>query len=139
MPTKSVTLWYIYHVKNCIHTKPQPKDKFIVITCISDTAMGFLINSHINDFILNRPHLSVCQAAIDAKDHTCLNHNSYIDCRDIFPFAEDELNDPKSIISPVAKRRIIQAVYLCTVLEKKYKNIILSNEKDILDSIINQK
>jgi hypothetical protein len=134
MPGGRVEAWYIYHVKNCVHTRP-PKPKFVIIAFVTPQPMGFLINSHIADFILQSPDLNACQAAIDAHDHSCLNHNSYVDCKEIFPFKNSELNDKLSPVSDWAREQIVRAVYKCPVLERRYKKLILANEKAIVEQI----
>jgi hypothetical protein len=52
----------------CTHTKPFPKNKFIVIICFETTAMGFLINSQINQFVQKRPSLMPCEVKLEQND-----------------------------------------------------------------------
>jgi hypothetical protein len=123
-----VALWHIYHVKNCRHAKPDPKDKFVVIVCKDVQAMGFFINTEINSYIKNRPELLACQVLIQASDHKCLDWNSYVDCHELFRFEDAEL----SIRNPVAKQTreaIKNAVNISELLVERYRKLILGEPK----------
>lgn len=120
----SIELWQVYYLF-CNHTKPLPKYKFVVIACIDDTPMGFLINSKINQFIYRRPKLLVCEVKLEQIDHDFLSYNSYLDCRDIFPFETSELTDLRGTIHDSAKGSILTAVSACPVLPTRYKQMII--------------
>lgn len=74
----------------CRHAKPNPKNKYVVIAYIDPTPHGFFINSIINTFIKKRPYLLACEAKIISSQHNFLRYDSYVDCRDIFPFSVEE-------------------------------------------------
>ena len=123
-----VALWHIYHVKNCRHAKPDPKDKFVVIVCRDVQAMGFFINTGVNSYIKNRPELSACQVVIKASDHKCLDWNSYVDCSELFRFEDAEL----SIRNPLVKHTreaIKNAVNISETLEERHRKLILGEPK----------
>jgi hypothetical protein len=115
--------WHIYHVKNCRHTTP-PKDKLVIIACVSVKHMGFLINTDISPFVKKRPDLLACQVVIKASEHKCLKYDSYVHCAYIYPFEAAELCDIRDPVSNQAKTEIKKAVALSKTIEKCYKKII---------------
>jgi hypothetical protein len=117
-------IWHIYYVKNCRHAIPVPKDKLVVIVCVSIKPRGFLINTRIHPFIQNRADLLVCQAAIEAANHKCLDYDSYVDCKDLYPFEDDELLDVRDPVSSQARTEIKKAVAASKTIEPCYKKII---------------
>lgn len=119
-------IWRIYHVRKCPHTTPV-KDKFVLIVCIDITPLGFFINTNISPFILNRPKLLDCQVPIRASDYWFLDHDSYIDCAKLLPFGDDALVDGRELISEEMKKEIKSVVSAATVIEKRYKKLILDN------------
>lgn len=123
-----VALWHIYHVKNCRHAKPVPKDKFVVIVCRDTQTMGFFINKEINSYIMNRPELLACQVVIKASDHRCLNWNSYVDCNELFPFEDAELSVRNSVVKQT-RDAIKSAVNISETLEARHRKLILGEPK----------
>jgi len=118
--------WCIYHITNCSHARPTPKDKFAAIVCRDAECMGFLINSSINKFILNRPPLLVCQVKIKASDYGFLDHDSYIDCIDLYPFEDTELIDRLCSIDVATKAEIKKAVVNSKTIAPYYQRLICS-------------
>ena len=86
--------------------------------------MGFFINTDIHPFIKRNRDLLVCQVAIKASDHKCLDYDSYINCARIFPFEVVELSEIKDPISSQTKIEIQRAVALSKTIEGCYKKII---------------
>jgi hypothetical protein len=132
MPVKA-KLWHIYLAENCFHTDP-PKDKYVVISHIDESIMGFLINSKITPWLSRHPNLVVCEAVITAQGHSFLKYNSFVDCQKIYPFYDWELTRHVGEVSPNAKLSILQALSVCPTLERKYKTAILSRDGHLLDS-----
>lgn len=116
--------WYIYHVKNCCHVKPTPKDKFVVIVCRDLKAMGFLVNSEIRPYVQKRPNLLACQVIIEASSHKCLDYDSYVDCSNLYPFEDTELS-ARNPITKQAKEDIKKAVTNSKTIELRYQKLIL--------------
>lgn len=77
--TGNVNCWDVFYLF-CKHTKPHPKNKFVVIVCFENIPMGFLINSQVNEFVKNRPSLLRCEVKILQQDHAFLSYDSYVDC-----------------------------------------------------------
>lgn len=121
--TASVNLWDVYYLF-CTHTKPFPKHKFIIIVCFENTPMGFLINSQINQYVQSRPKLMPCEVKIEQHEHQFLSHDSFVDCRDLFPFTNNELNDLRGTIVEQSRKDILLAVAACPVLPRDYKALI---------------
>ena len=117
--------WYIYHVKNCRHTKPIPKDKFVIIACIDTKPWGFFINTEINQFKQNQPKLLACQVNIKTANHKCLDYNSYVDCTDLLPFDDTELIDIKDKVDQQTQLEIKKAVEKAEMLVGRHRKIIL--------------
>ncbi len=125
-------LGQVFYIQNCRHAKPHPKNKYVVVVCITSHCLGFFINSRVNPFIRNHPHLSSCEVLIETKHHSFLHHDSYIDCREAFIFAEYELGDRQGTVSEAAKKAVYNAVSSCSVLPRRLKKMILESLADSL-------
>lgn len=89
--------------------------------------MGFFINTRNNEFILKRPSLLVAQAMILESQHgSWLKRDSYVDCNELFEFEDDELTSHRDAVSADGIVEIKRAVSNSTVLERKWKEVILS-------------
>ena len=119
-------IWRIYRIKNCYHTHPH-KDKFIVIVCRDAEYMGFLVNSTINHYVLDRPYLLKCQVMLRESDYGFLSHDSYLDCGQIYSFKDGELVVGLELIHDKTKAEIKTAVSASKTIAKRYKDLILSN------------
>lgn len=64
---------------HCDFTTP-PKDKYLVIACVTPKLLVFVVNSEINEFIQNRPDLLKCQVSLNQADYEFLQHDSFADC-----------------------------------------------------------
>jgi len=122
-------IWHIYHVQECRHARPCPKNKYVAIVCRDLTPMGFLINSSIHQYIQNRSELLICQAPIEKANHKCLSRDSYVDCIDLYPFGDTELIEDGGPISEQATARIKEAVNNSKTIEVRYKKLILGKTK----------
>lgn len=122
----SVSDWSVYYIYDCEHTMP-PKNKYVVIFGMFDGYYGFFINSEIHPFILKRSHLLPCIADILESSNNWLDHDSYINCGEMFNFGSGELVTKRGVVSSDAKTNIINAVIACPTLELKYKNHLLQN------------
>lgn len=118
-------IWHVYHIKNCFHVRPTPKNKYVAIVCRDLRPMGFLINSSIHKYIQNRPNLLACQAVIEESNHKCLSHDSYVDCADLYEFDDTELVEDYGPVSKQAITRIKKAVNNSKTIEIRYKRMIL--------------
>lgn len=126
MPTTDIRAWHIYHIPDCRHAKPDPKDKFVIVVCVNeDHCLGFFINSRISGFIRDRTHLLGCQTSILSSEHDCLSHDSFIDTTTVLKLDFVELTDMKDEISDDTKRALIAAVDFCIVIPKRYKRQVL--------------
>jgi len=57
------------------------KHKFLVLVADDDPEIWtFIINSELNQYVKDRPHLLKCQVKIAAADHSFLPHDSYLAC-----------------------------------------------------------
>jgi hypothetical protein len=120
-------IWCFYHVKNCPHTRPIPKDKFVAIVCRDSYCLGFLVNTNIHPFIRKQPDLLVCQVKIRASNYRFLDYDSYIDCNDLYPFGDTLLLDSRGLISRQTKIEIIKAVSISKTIEGRYQKLILGS------------
>ena len=61
------------------------KIKFFVIAGKQDNKyLGFLINSHVHNYLQKHEYLARCQIGIDANSHKFLEHDSFIACHEVF-------------------------------------------------------
>ena len=119
--------WCIYHVKHCSHTRPAPKNKFVVIVCRDLKCMGFLINSEIHPFILKKPELLKSQVKIRASNYNFLDHDSYIDCVELYEFDDAELLDWRAPVNIVTKAEIKKVVGDSDAIVPYHQKLILGN------------
>lgn len=111
------------------------KHKFLVlVVCDDPEYLTFIVNSEINQFIANRPHLLQCQVAIDAESHDFLDHDSYVVCHDVLPMKREEviknlMADPSAIkgeVSPGVRSQIAAAVKFAKTIDQDKKNRIIA-------------
>lgn len=117
-----ISPWHIYRVNECRHTTP-PKPKYVVIACLNPNPYGFLINSEISQFIKARPTLLSSQVAIAAKRYGFLDHDSYINCAQIFSFRGGELHSIQDVQNNT-RRAIERVVAGSTLIEPIYRRLI---------------
>ncbi len=127
MPS-SGQLWHIYHVENCRHTKPHPKPKYVVIVHVDGEALGCFINSILSQWLQDRPYMLVCEVVIPGLNYSGINHDSFIDCQQFYPFNDSELVDSRGLLSDELKTAVLNAIANCPTLPVKYKKAILSRE-----------
>lgn len=111
------------------------KEKFLVLVADDDPEyLTFIINSAINPFIANRPHLHQCQVNIDAVSHEFLEHDSHIACHEIRALKREEvirelMSKPDAIkgnISVNVRNQIVAAIKFAKTIEKDKKSRILA-------------
>lgn len=118
-------VWRVYRIKKCRHTSP-PKPKFVIIVCKDEEYLGFLINSDISQFILNRPNMLACQITLTKAEYHFLFQESYLDCAQLFPFSDNELIIGLEIISDKTKTEIKEIVSKSKTITKYHKELILN-------------
>jgi hypothetical protein len=121
----SIEPWHIYFVPECRQAIPKPKEKLIAIVCVSDNPKGFMISSEIDVWIQIDPEKMACQALILGEEHSCLKHDSYVNCVNLLSFFEEELVEKRDKLSDNAKESIRAAVENSSGIERRYKRIIL--------------
>lgn len=131
-----IKLWNIYFVPLCRHTKPEPKDKFVVVAAIDGNHIyAFMINSLIRPYILNRPDLMACEAKIFQLEHDfALNHDSYIDCIGLYSYEANEFESSRGQLSTNALVALLDAVYDCKELPRRDKNLVQKSLRQFIDS-----
>lgn len=111
------------------------KEKFLVLVADDDPEyLTFIVNSGINPYIANRPHLLQCQVAIDAASHHFLDHDSHIACHEIRAMKREDvikalMADPdaiKGVVSESVRAQIVAAVKFAKTIEKDKKNRIIA-------------
>jgi hypothetical protein len=80
----------------------------------------------VNQFIIDRPQLYSCEVLIEARHHSFLRRDSYIDCREAFILADYELKDRRGSLNETTRRAVLAAVSACPVLRRRYKEMILA-------------
>lgn len=115
------------------------KEKFLVLVADDDPEyLTFIVNSEINPFIANRPHLMQCQVEIDAANHNFLDHDSHVACHEIRAIKREDvikamMADPEGIkgdISADVRSQIVAAVKFARTIEKDKKNHIITAMRD---------
>lgn len=111
------------------------KNKFLVLVADDDPEyLTFIVNSEINPFISNRPHLLQCQVAIDAASHDFLDHDSHIACHEVLPMKREEVikaltANPSAIkgeVSSDVRSQMLAAVKFAETIPTDKKNRIIA-------------
>jgi hypothetical protein len=122
-------VWCIYHVKNSPHTRPIPKNKFVVIVCNDDKYYwGFFINTEVREFIKKHQKMLKCQVPIKLSQYSFLDYDSYINCVELYPFDKNKLTDRKSVVNIVTKAEIKKVVKDSETIETYLIKLILQNQ-----------
>ena len=116
--------WQVYYVRNCQFSTP-PKNKFVVIACIDNQPFCFFINTRVNNYLATRPHLAEGQADILLEDNPYLDHDSFINCTEIFEVDPVLLNDYRGDISPKTINNVLWSVARSKTLRARYISLIL--------------
>jgi hypothetical protein len=87
--------------------------------------MGFLINTGVHEYIRKRPDLLACQVTIKATDYTFLDHDSYIDCVDLYTFNDKELADSRGCIKIHTMADIKRVVAIAKTIAPHFKKLII--------------
>lgn len=111
------------------------KLKFVLLIAEEDPdCWTFIINSEINPFIQNRPHLLRCQVAIDAASHPFLDHDSHLACHELKRMRREDvirelvgdLGCIKGPISDDVKAQVISAAKFAKTLSESEKNMVIA-------------
>ena len=122
---------------NCTFTNP-PKPKYVVLACIKPKLLCFLINSKIHPYIEKNPHLKQSQILIPRDSHSFLDHDSYVDCKEVKELSLDDvktqvLSDMSRIkeeISAEVKSTIIKTISASSTITPRHKKWILDSLKE---------
>ncbi|MDE3091924.1 MAG: hypothetical protein KGJ80_21335 [Chloroflexota bacterium] len=117
--------WHVYYVENCRHARPEPKSKFVVVVCIDEHPMGFLINSNINRWIQKDEARLASQARLTGLEHRFLDRDSWVDCIDLYSFADDELANERGKVSRNGIAAIRKTVSNSKTIVTRHKELIL--------------
>lgn len=70
-----------------------PKDKYCLTACVSPKVRLLLINSEPSVLKKSNPEMGACQVSIDAKRHSFLRQDSYIDCTELQSIPEEIVDE----------------------------------------------
>ena len=111
------------------------KPKFLVLVAADNPDfLTFIINSEINPFIENRPHLFQCQVKLDVNNHDFLQHDSYAACHQVWPIRKEDVVQAlladmsrfKGEISNDVRSLIVAAVTSAKTIDRDKKVRIIS-------------
>ncbi len=117
---------------HCDFTTP-PKDKYLVVACIKPEVLLLVINSSIPPFVAKRQDLCKCQVQVNVSDHPFLRHDSYVNCAEVIRESEQpnmrrqlvkKVGRIKGKVSPIARRKILNAVRQARTLSRADKEAI---------------
>ncbi len=113
----------------CEQMRPEAKYKLVVVVHVApDYVLGFVINSSLNQFILERPYLLPCHAELLGVEHPLfLTHDSFVDCQTPYTFPRVNLLEAsrRGVLCESAQVAVLEAVRLCVVLKPVHKKLIL--------------
>jgi hypothetical protein len=111
------------------------KGKYLVLVADDDPEyLTFIVNSDINPFIANKPHLLQCQVAIDVANHDFFDYDSHVACHEVLPMKREEvikslMSNPAGIkgnVSTDVRGQIAAAVKFAKTIDKDKKNRIIA-------------
>lgn len=116
---------------NCTFTNP-PKPKYLILACIEPKLLCFPINTEIHPYIKKRPHLLQCQISISQNLHSFLDHDSFIDCKEVIELSLDDVKTQiladmgriKGKISTEVKSAIIRTILSSSMITPRHKKWI---------------
>lgn len=95
------------------------KEKYmVVVAAVEPNLLLLVINTEVNQFIIDRPTLNRCQIVVPQEDNTFLDYDSFLACHEIFPVdatavSSDLANDMsryRGEISEQLKRQILGVI-----------------------------
>lgn len=117
----------------CDFTTP-PKEKFLVVGCVTPKPLFLIVNCRISNFIYKRPHLLHGQVRIDGESYGCFQHECFVECTtaiDSFTVQQvieqviNEMARIKEMISDSDRYAILDAVKNADTLIEKHKKWLL--------------
>lgn len=113
------------------------KPKLLILAARGEEDDHFLIiNSRINEFIKDRPHLLKCQVKIDKASHSFLEYDSTVACHDTQRFSHAEIVDelvkgfPDCLIGAISsevRNQIVSAVKAAVTIDEVTKGAIIDS------------
>jgi hypothetical protein len=112
------------------------KNKFLVFVGEENPdVLTFIVNSQTNPFILNKPHLNICQVTLDAASHPFLKHDSHIACHQVLRLSRADviidlsadLSRIKGTVSKAVREQIVSAVKSAKTLDRYTQNVIIQS------------
>jgi hypothetical protein len=127
----SVEKFEVFHLW-CEQMRPEAKHKLVVVVHVAaDYVLGFVINSRLNEFVLERPHLLPCHAELLCDEHPLfLTHDSFVDCQTPYTFPRVSLIETsrRGFLGQSAQMAVLEAVRFCVVLKPVHKKLILVSQ-----------
>jgi hypothetical protein len=122
-----VSRWEVYYLW-LEAMRPEAKYKFVVIAHVEDGwVLGLVVNSRVNAFYADKPILAPCHAPIDQASHGFLDHDSFVDCTEVFvvPSAHLSADAKRGELSEALQAAVLRAVADCPKLKIKHRKLIL--------------
>jgi len=116
-----------------------PKSKFVVVVHIDydeDLMLVFIVNSRVHPLIERDPMLKACQVKLEKATYTFFDHDSYLNCAEVYDPPEiDKIIDhllvyPQDIRGSLIEKdllEVIQAVNSATTITEYDKNLIIKS------------
>jgi len=116
-------VWTFFFIRNAQYTIP-PKDKYVLVVCQDTECHAFFVNSKISRFIQNRPNMLACQVLLKASEYDFLQHDSYLNCSQLYAFDEMCFTYGRGTVLVHTKKEIKNAVAIATTIDQKYQEMI---------------
>ena len=118
----------------CHFTNPE-KEKYLVVVGCGPNCLAFVINSRIAPFLARDPALRACQVPIVPSDYGFLDHDSFIDCTQVFQIPRTELQHQLSVdtsrakgeLNKATKSEIIRVVQIAQTISPRHKRAIIAS------------
>lgn len=101
----------------------EQEKRFVVLTVTQNT-ICFVVNSVMNQYVLDRPHIAANHVPMLAGDHSFMSHDSFVDCNEIEEYRTDavisELKDkPEWMLGTISadlRDKIIETLQLSSTI-----------------------
>ena len=107
-----------------------------MLVYVGQQPLVFLINSNISTYIRSKPDLSNCQVKLEVGKNSFLDHDSYLDCSNVFDnFSDKDILDaiassPDAVQGELSKkttRLILKVVKGAKSISPRHKQLIINS------------
>ena len=120
-------VWHLYYVLECRLLNPS-KPKYLIMVCRDEGPRVFIVNTSIPRWTKDDVDRLASQVLIRASGHPLLQYDCYVDCANLWIYADDALQGCRHhAVSEGAKFDIQAAVDSSRTVSPALKRLILAS------------